>query len=47
MTLRFLKRKLAEYEEIKKQIRELHYEIEEEVLDDPDSELIVAVKSII
>ena len=47
MTLSFLKRKLAEYEEIKKQIRELHYEVEEEVLDDPDSELIVAVKSII
>ena len=47
MTLSFLKRKLAEYEEIKKQIRELHHEVEEEVLDDPDSELIVAVKSII
>ena len=47
MTLSFLKRKLAEYEEIKKQIRELHHEAEEEVLDDPDSELIVAVKSII
>ena len=47
LTLRFLKRKLTEYEEIKKQIRELHYEVEEEVLDDPDSELIVAVKSII
>lgn len=47
MTLSFLKRNLSEYEEIKKQIRELHYEVEEEVLDDPDSELIVAVKSII
>ena len=47
LTLRFLKRKLAEYEEIKKQIRELHHEVEEEVLDDPDSELIVALKSII
>jgi len=47
MTLSFLKRKLAEYEEIKKQIRELHHEVEEEVLDDPDSELIVAVKNII
>ena len=47
MTLSFLKRKLAEYEEIKKQIRELHHEAEEEVLDDPDSELIVAVKNII
>jgi len=47
MTLSFLKRKLSEYEEIKKQIRELHYDVEEKVLDDPDSELIVAVKSII
>jgi EPS-associated MarR family transcriptional regulator len=47
MTLSFLKRKLSEYEEIKKQIRELHHEVEEDVLDDPDSELIVAVKSII
>ncbi len=47
LTLRFLKRKLTEYEEIKKQIRELHHEVEKEVLDNPDSELIVAVKSII
>ncbi|MDA3831997.1 MAG: MarR family EPS-associated transcriptional regulator [Spirochaetales bacterium] len=47
MTLSFLKRKLSEYEEIKKQIRELRHEVEEDVLDDPDRELIVAVKSII
>ena len=47
MTLSFLKKKLSEYEEIKKQIRELHYEVEEEILDGSDSELIVAVKSII
>ena len=47
MTLSFLKKKLSEYEEIKKQIRELHYEVEKEILDGSDSELIVAVKSII
>ena len=47
MTLSFLKRKLSEYEEIKKQIRELHHEVEEDVLDNPGSELSAAVKSII
>ena len=47
LTLSFLKRKLSEYEEIKKQIRELNHEVEEDGRDDPDSELIVAVKSII
>ena len=47
LTLRFLKRKLSEYEEIKKQIRELHYEVEEDGLDNSGSELSIAVKSII
>jgi len=47
LTLRFLKRKLSEYEEIKKQIRELHYEVEQESLGNPDSELSAAVESII
>ncbi|MFH2011576.1 MAG: MarR family EPS-associated transcriptional regulator [Pseudomonadota bacterium] len=47
ITLRFLKSKLLEYEEIKKQIRELHCEVEEDGLDSPDSELSVTVKSII
>ncbi len=47
LTLRFLKRKLREYEEIKKQIRELHCEAQEEGLGNPDSELSAAVKSII
>ena len=47
LTLRFLKRKLLEYEEIKKQIRELHYEVEEDGLDNPGSKLSAAVKSII
>ncbi|RJO61818.1 MarR family EPS-associated transcriptional regulator [candidate division WS5 bacterium] len=47
LTLRFLKRKLSEYEEIKKQIRELHCEVEENAHDSPDSELSTAVKSII
>jgi EPS-associated MarR family transcriptional regulator len=47
LTLAFLKRKLSEYEEIKKQIRELHYEVEEDGLDNPGSKLSVAVKSVI
>jgi len=47
LTLRFLKRKLSEYEEIKKQIRELHCEAQEEGFDNPGSELSDAVKSII
>jgi len=42
-----LKSKLSVYEEIKKQIRELHYEVEEDGLDNPGSELSAAVKSII
>lgn len=36
-----------EYEEIKKQIKELHCEVEEGGLDNPDSELSVTVKGII
>ena len=47
LTIRFLERKLSEYEEIKKQIRELHYEVEEDGLDNSGSELSIAVKSII
>ena len=47
LTLRFLKRKLSEYEEIKKQIRELHHEVEANGLDNSGSELSAAVKSII
>ena len=47
LTVRFLKRKLAEYEEIKKQILELHNEVQQESLDNPKGELNNAVKSII
>jgi len=47
LTLRFLKRKLSEYEEIKKQIRELQYEVQQEGLDNLDSKLSAAVKCII
>ena len=47
LTVRFLKRKLSEYEEIKKQIRELHSEVQQEGLDNPEGELNDAVKSII
>ena len=46
LTVRFLKRKLSEYEEIKKQIRELHYEVEQEGLADPGVEINDAVKRI-
>ncbi len=47
LTIKFLKRKVSEYEEIKKQIRELHYEVQQEGLDNPNSELADAVKAII
>jgi len=47
LTVRFLKRKLSEYEEIKKQIRELHSEVQQEGLDNPEGELNDAVKGII
>ena len=47
LTIRFLKRRLAEYEEIKKQIRELHCEAQKVGLDNPGSELSDAVKCII
>ncbi|MDO8785118.1 MAG: MarR family EPS-associated transcriptional regulator [Syntrophales bacterium] len=47
LTIRFLKKKISEYEEIKRQIRELHYEVYQEGLDNPGSELADAVKSII
>ena len=47
LTIRFLKRKIEEYEEIKMQIRGLHCEVEEGGLDNPDNELRAAVKNII
>lgn len=47
ITLDFLRRKVREYEEIKKQIRELYYELQQQGLDSPDSGLNDAVKSII
>ena len=47
LTVRFLRRKLAEYEEIKKQILELHNEVQQESLDNPKGELNDAVESII
>ncbi len=46
LTIGFLKRKIVEYEEIKRQIEQLHSEVEEGDLDNPDSELSAAVKSI-
>jgi len=47
VTVRFLARKLGEYEEIKKQIRELHNEVQQEGLYNREGELNDAVKSII
>ena len=47
LTVWFLKRKLSEFEEIKKQIRELHNEVQQEGLDNPEGELNDAVKGII
>ena len=47
LTLTFLKRKLSEYEEIKKQIRELYYDAQEEGSDNPGNDLADAVKRII
>ena len=47
LTVRFLRRKLTEYEEIKKQILELHNEVQQESLDNPKGELNDAVESII
>ena len=38
LTVRFLRRKLAEYEEIKKQILELHNEVQQGSLDNPKGE---------
>ncbi|MEA3427785.1 MAG: MarR family EPS-associated transcriptional regulator [Thermodesulfobacteriota bacterium] len=47
LTLSFLKRKLLEYKEIKKQIRGLYCEVGEDSLNNPNSELSAAVKRII
>jgi len=47
LTLTFLKRKLSEYEEIKKQIRELYYDAQEEGSDNPGNDLADVVKRII
>ena len=47
LTVRFLKRKLAEYEEIKKQVEDLHKEVQQEGLENPEGELNDALKNII
>ena len=47
LTVRFLKTKLAEYKEIKKQIEELHNEVLQESLGSPERQIKDAVKSII
>jgi len=47
LTVRFLKRKVSEYEEIKMQISEIYQEVKHEALDNLDGELSSVVKSII
>ena len=47
LTVRFLKRKLAEYEEIKKQVEDLHKEVQQEGLENPEGEINDAAKNII
>ena len=47
LTVRFLKRKLSEYEEIKMQISEIYQEVKHEDIDNLDGELSSVVKSII
>ena len=47
LTISFLKRKIAEYHEIKKQIGRLHREFQDEGLEESDHELSHAVKGII
>jgi len=47
LTIRFLKRKVSEYEEIKMQISEIYQEAKHEAVDNLDAELSSVVKSII
>jgi len=47
LTVRFSKTKLAEYEEIKKQVEELHNEIQQKSVGKVEGEINDAVKSII
>ena len=47
LTVRFLKRKVSEYEEIKMQISEVYQEVKHEAVDNLDGELNSVVKSII
>ena len=47
LTVRFLKRKVSEYEEIKVQISEIYQEVKHEAVDNLDGELNSVVKSII
>ena len=47
ITLKFLKRKVSEYEEIKVQINEIYHEVKHEADEELDGELSAAVKSII
>ena len=47
LTVRFLKRKVSEYEKIKMQINEIYHEVKHEADEELYGELSAAVKSII
>jgi EPS-associated MarR family transcriptional regulator len=47
LAIRFLWRKVSEYEEIKMQIEELHTEVQQEGLSNPDSQLTATVRRIV
>ena len=47
LTVRFLKRKVSEYEEIKVQISEIYQEVKHETYEELDGELSSVVKSIV
>jgi len=47
LTVRFLKRKVSEYEEIKVQISEIYQEVKHEAYEELDGELSSVVKSIV
>ncbi len=47
LAIRFLRRKVSEYEEIKKQIEKLHAEVQQEGFSNPDSQLTATVGRIV
>jgi hypothetical protein len=47
LAIRFLWRKVSEYEEIKMQIEELHTEVQQEGFSNPDRQLTATVRRIV